>query len=359
MSTAYDRPGTDELEISLFGPGYGESLVVHYGNNRWFTVDSCLEDDRVTPTAIAYLRRLGVDAARFVTHNVITHPDGDHIGGISALFDACETATLVCPVVLTEKQMLSYVSVYARTDPTPLTQTTRELHNVLKKSTERPPGLPLYVKQDTRFIDCSSVRVTALAPSDSKIHTFLTRVSLQVPMAKADRRAPGQLLPNDVSAALLFEAGSFAAVFGADLEESPGQGWTTILENSVAFRNAERPGVFKVAHHGSRNADCAELWRAMSRPVAILSPFKRGSIKIPTGGDIARINSYTKAGYSTSSFRSIRMKRLSRVDQVLRRHNIRRQALYPKNGHVRLRINLAGIVSVKLFGEAVRLSDVY
>jgi len=37
-------PQPDELEISLFGPGYGESTLVHLGSGNWMIVDSCLDE---------------------------------------------------------------------------------------------------------------------------------------------------------------------------------------------------------------------------------------------------------------------------------------------------------------------------
>jgi len=31
----------DELEVSVFGPGYGESLAIHLGLGSWIIIDSC------------------------------------------------------------------------------------------------------------------------------------------------------------------------------------------------------------------------------------------------------------------------------------------------------------------------------
>ena len=36
-------PERSEIEVSLFGPGYGESIVLHLGENLWLIVDSCLD----------------------------------------------------------------------------------------------------------------------------------------------------------------------------------------------------------------------------------------------------------------------------------------------------------------------------
>ena len=47
-----DPPSPDELEISLFGPGRGECVVVHLGNNDWLVVDSCLDNTSSQPVAL-------------------------------------------------------------------------------------------------------------------------------------------------------------------------------------------------------------------------------------------------------------------------------------------------------------------
>lgn len=38
-----EPPGAGTLEVTLLGPGYGETVLVHFGSNRWLIVDSCLD----------------------------------------------------------------------------------------------------------------------------------------------------------------------------------------------------------------------------------------------------------------------------------------------------------------------------
>ena len=38
-------PGKNEFEITLFGPGYGESVVLHVGSGAWIVVDSCIDKE--------------------------------------------------------------------------------------------------------------------------------------------------------------------------------------------------------------------------------------------------------------------------------------------------------------------------
>ncbi len=52
-------PNPDEIEITVFGPGYGECIVIHAGSGKWFIVDSCL-DMTGLPASIVHLNSLGV-----------------------------------------------------------------------------------------------------------------------------------------------------------------------------------------------------------------------------------------------------------------------------------------------------------
>ena len=54
-----------EIEVSLFGPGYGECLVLHLGDNtEIYIVDSCIHPhNRRQPVALAYLHHMHIDPA--------------------------------------------------------------------------------------------------------------------------------------------------------------------------------------------------------------------------------------------------------------------------------------------------------
>ena len=52
-------PRDDEFELTLLGPGYGESIVMHIGEGAWVLVDSCGRAD--APAALDYLETLGID----------------------------------------------------------------------------------------------------------------------------------------------------------------------------------------------------------------------------------------------------------------------------------------------------------
>lgn len=80
-----EPPRPDQVEVTLLGPGFGESILVHIGDNHWIIIDSCIDSDTGSPAAITYLEGLGVDPGEAVKVIVATHWHDDHIGGISTL----------------------------------------------------------------------------------------------------------------------------------------------------------------------------------------------------------------------------------------------------------------------------------
>src|SRR5208283_1490967 len=99
-------PAVDEMEVSLFGPGYGESVVIHIGNNLWILIDSCLNPRTQQPACLEYLRRLGVDIQRSVKLIVATHWHDDHVRGLGSVFRECASACLVLSQALRNSEFL-------------------------------------------------------------------------------------------------------------------------------------------------------------------------------------------------------------------------------------------------------------
>src|SRR5262245_58961005 len=60
-NSKHTPPASDEVEISLFGPGIGECSVVHLGGGQWMVVDSCIDRSTRRPVALEYLAEIGVD----------------------------------------------------------------------------------------------------------------------------------------------------------------------------------------------------------------------------------------------------------------------------------------------------------
>ena len=108
MTTETTPPEASEFELTLFGPGYGESVVLHVGDGVWVIVDSCIDDDGVA-RALPYLEGIGLDPAQVVVLVVATHWHDDHIRGLAKLVEACDQATFCCASALCQAEFLSAV----------------------------------------------------------------------------------------------------------------------------------------------------------------------------------------------------------------------------------------------------------
>ena len=97
-------PERSEIEVSLFGPGYGESIVLHLGENLWLIVDSCLDPLTGDPAPLTYLHHLHIDLATAVRWVVATHWHDDHIRGLGRIMHVCKAAEFVCSAALKHKQ---------------------------------------------------------------------------------------------------------------------------------------------------------------------------------------------------------------------------------------------------------------
>src|SRR5947207_9415173 len=89
-------PATNEIEISLFGPGFGECVVVHLGYNDWIIVDSCRDLASKRPVSLVYLERLGVPVDTAVKRVIATHYHDDHLDGLPEVFGAATSSTFAC-----------------------------------------------------------------------------------------------------------------------------------------------------------------------------------------------------------------------------------------------------------------------
>src|SRR5271170_7292865 len=100
-------PEIDELEVSVFGPGFGECLAVHLPGGKWVLVDSC-RDAGGDPVTLAYLRSLGVEPATDVSTVIASHWHMDHVDGIAELVAACESAEPVASAALYTRDLLAF-----------------------------------------------------------------------------------------------------------------------------------------------------------------------------------------------------------------------------------------------------------
>jgi glyoxylase-like metal-dependent hydrolase (beta-lactamase superfamily II) len=105
-------PDTDEVEVSVFGPGYGESILVHAGENNWLIVDSCIDPARKEPAPLTYLNQIEVNPKTAVKQVIATHWHDDHVRGLGDIYKTCSSAEFVCSMALNSQEFLELVTSY-------------------------------------------------------------------------------------------------------------------------------------------------------------------------------------------------------------------------------------------------------
>lgn len=288
-------PRPDEIEVSLLGPGYGESVVVHMGGGEWIVVDSCTGRDG-EPAALDYLDRIGVDPRSGVKMIVATHWHDDHTRGMARMVEECVSARFCCAAALRDKELLAVVDGLSGKTGFRMSSGTAEIRAIFSLLADRRTQ-PVWATASRRVFRSRGCTVWSLSPGDETFERFLRSIASLISSQEISPRRVKPPSPNELSVALWVECAGATVLLGADLEKS---GWTAII--SERTRPQGRASVFKVPHHGSATADEPEVWRRMlePEPFAIVAPWTRGGKTLPTSEDVTRILSRTVTAYASA-----------------------------------------------------------
>jgi len=310
MSTS-ELPGTDIVEVSIFGPGKGESVLVHLGNGKWIIVDSCVDPATNGIPAIEYLDGMGVSLDRDVLMVLGTHAHDDHIAGISRALSFCKSAFFACSSALTGEEFVSILEEDFQAELGLRKSAYSEYRKILDIVDDRrkAAGGKRFLKRavealpliDETWQDGSKCRVTALSPSHEAVTRALRILANASIAVEGKPRRPFRGDPNEFSVVLWIESFDKIILLGADLVNGPvGCGWMGILSE---FAPTEVASLFKVPHHGAPNADHPEVWERLlaKDPVALLAPFSGGRRPRPDAADVDRISARTRRAFITAS----------------------------------------------------------
>ncbi len=363
-------PGDDEIEISIFGPGYGESIILHTGNNDWFIIDSCIDPTNSKPAALSYFEKIGINPENSVKQIIATHWHDDHIRGLGEIVKKCKSAEFVCSAALLCDEFLQIVESYSKYA---MMQSTgvKEFDIITKILMERKTS-PKFAISD-RFLWRDSIKLPnisysveniALSPSDtSKIESILNIAKKLIIEGNPKIRVQ-DVSPNDAGIVLFFKIDDIYVLLGDDLENTSNKniGWLAILNS----RNcpSEKASIFKIPHHGSKYSDNPLIWEKMlcENPISVLTPCCIGSNKLPTKKDVKRICRSTKHSYSTASFKQKKVTNRSRtVEKTIKETVNYITKANSSFGHVRIRVKIREntIGKIECFGDAIPLNLLY
>jgi Metallo-beta-lactamase superfamily len=290
-----DQPKPVELEISLFGPGYGESMALHVGNGRWMVVDSCTDSESGRSAVLAYLERIGVDCAKNVVAVLATHWHDDHVRGLGEVVRTCESSRFLCSAAFRSGEFLALTqSAVLGTERT--TSGVNEFARILEilRQRKRAGGLhcgPDFVLENTIVLEGDECELRALSPSSAAIEKALAGIASMLPERRRPHLRIAAPTPNEGSVALWFKGAGGAALLGADVERraTNDRGWGAIL--AIGPERSGRAGLVKLPHHGSESGHDDRMWGSLLErgPGAMLTPWSRGARVLPTDSDRDRI----------------------------------------------------------------------
>lgn len=338
-------PADDEIEVSLFGPGKGESCVVHLGDGDWMIVDSCTSQRRGGNSALVYLQGLGVDVGSQVKLIVATHAHDDHISGLADIVEACGSAEVVLPAAASLEEFFTLLEVdehaeeYLRVSA--YSQYRRVFDILERRAVGTLPGFTRAIADRVLWRRNIGLRaeVHALAPSDEAVTQSLDEFA---ELLQLDGRPRGQVSnkdPNTFSVALWVVVGDDRILLGGDLYSGPGPdcGWNAIVTSTT--RPPGRASVYKVAHHGSKTSHHPGIWNDLldPDPVAILAPFRGSKSPPPTPADEHVLRGHSSRVFLTASSSASQPSSVRRVAANLGHvaTNVREVGGIP--GHIRAR----------------------
>ena len=353
-------PSFDELEVSLFGPGVGECIVVHIGNNEWMIIDSCTDPKTKEPIPLSYLRALGVDPATAVKLIVITHWHSDHIRGASSIVEQSKNATVCLSGAFLKEEFLTLVDAFSGLERPVLvdrkTCATKEMASIIKtvkarcESNDTNAAPYVFANADARISRTRdsgvSNEIWTLSPSSEALTRSLEEIAKLIPCPKERpfRKAIPRPDQNHNSVVLFLNFNNECNVlFGSDLEETDNSlmGWSFIVNSKN--RPAGKSLFFKIPHHGSSNAHSDEVWKEMieNEAICFLTSKRGGKGSPPRESDIQRIKEFSNNLYSTSTPIPIRQKRSRTVERTMQGATIKRTPLNGEIGQIQIRVTRA------------------
>lgn len=367
MSNVFKEIPEDHIaEITLIGTGgYGESSVVHLGNQQWIVFDSCINPTSKKTLPLEYLEEIGVDVKNNVKLIICSHWHDDHIRGLSQIVRKCESADLSFSKITDRTKFLQLIQRdYQKLKFSATNSSTYEFGKCLEIINQRGAKfITAYMDRTLLTVNADSFlsQVFSLSPSDQVISDFDTEISDLITEFGASNRKIIINSPNAKSVSLFLKLGSHRAILGSDLEVSSDsrKGWLNIIEESQVIDN--KSTLFKIPHHGSENGYHDRIWNELldKNPVAKITPYNLKT-KLPSEKMLSKYLSLSDKLYITSDLNSNKPKKRSKsIEKMVNKFNPSIVEVKYKKGFIRCRINLIDKQSnwfVDTFGSAFQVN---
>lgn len=356
-------------EVTLIGTGggYGESCVVHLGNNEWMVVDSCQNPETKECLPLSYLQKLGVDVQTQVKLIICTHWHDDHILGMATLLRECKACEFYFASCTDRDKFLTLVEIdTGKGLDNPASSSTREFYNCLHILAERKitpkraiMDRPLYISNVNGIVS----QVFSLSPSDFTLEKFDLEISSLIEVIKQRNRKLINTSPNAKSVVLYIKINDHRILLGADLEISKEEkeGWHNIVNTSKILEKGVT--LFKIPHHGSENGYFLPVWEKIVNGDAIapMTPWNKGR-SLPQIEMLKKYAEHTVNLYLTANVQTLGNKAKNRepsLSKLIKERNPTLREVKFKDGLIRSRIDLSdpnASWNTETYGEALHVN---
>ena len=293
-------PAADEIEVTLFGPGFGEAIAVHLGDGIWLLVDSCIDPDAKASASGVYLDKINVGPDQ--VHTIVaSHWHDDHVRGISQLATKYLSASFILSAVFNDKEAMAFLSAYSGGSSSGLARGAKELFSVVEGRDNVFPAFHKSLVID-ETLDQRPIKVTALSPLSAAFCQNIAHLAQYLPKKGGAINHAPELDENLEAVVLHIDLGNDAILLGSDLMNHAKFGWTAVVADK--WSGSRRPATaYKVAHHGSKSGDCPQIWTTLLQPdpIACLTPWTLFGRRLPTNGDKQRVKKNASSAYIVSA----------------------------------------------------------
>ncbi|MBU1093584.1 MAG: MBL fold metallo-hydrolase [Firmicutes bacterium] len=307
-------PKNDEIEVTLFGKGFGESCLVHIGDKKYILIDSFLNNDTKRPIALDYLDAININYDNIVLV-ICTHWHTDHINGISKIISSAPKAHFVTYDILGNDKFQKFLSLGKSVENSSTDEFVSTLELIRKNNirlvTAKHNQL-LYKVHENILTHKKKVEITALSPQH--IETLEYIIHLNLPEPKDFKYVYPH--DNDISIVTWIEINNDVILLGGDLENKSDsrKGWKAVVLNHSISNN--KASIFKIPHHGSLNGHNQDVWKDLvaTNPISILTVFNK--CDLPTLLDRQRIKGLSSDVYVSGSAKTKDFSSKTLSDQI-------------------------------------------
>lgn len=332
------QPNFNDVEVTLLGPGFGESIILHY-QDSWIVIDSCKDQNTKKSAAITYLTSINVDLNK-IKQVACTHWHDDHCSGFASLYEGAINAELVISGALQNEDFFKLIEVYTNDYQDGMRSGLDEMGKTfaIAKSRAKKPSFARSNQLLWRSDD-GIAELYSLSPSSNMLAESILALGRLVP-TPWQIKEPLVARDNHIAVAMLFKIGDQAVLLGSDLEESGGarNGWSEVISDNR--RPMIKCSLYKVAHHGSETGEHASIWTDLLdvAPITLITPFSKLVNPLPLATDRKRISAISSQSFLTTDVILKRAKRNNQISKLIKNNNLK--SLNPEFGAIRCRLNV-------------------